>query len=217
MRVAIITRYEVIKGEKKHFYINKVFINLFEKLNITPIPIVSAKNLENIVDVCDALLIPGNRVDIDPKYYNETEIDEHTNLAEYNDFELDKPVIEAFNAKNKKILGICAGLQSINVCFGGSLYQHIENHDLDCKTHNIKIEKKSSIYKIYNKEEMQVNSFHHQALKNVADGFKVIAMSSDGIIEAIEKDNILGVQWHPEMMNDIEFFKKYFEVLNILK
>lgn len=59
---------------------------------------------------------------------------------------------------------------------------------------------------------MQVNSFHHQAVKTVANGFNIVAMSSDGTIEAIEKDNILGVQWHPEMMNDIEFFKKYFEV-----
>ena len=214
MRVGIITRYEVIKGEKvkKHFYINEIFVKLFEELNITLIPIVSSKSLENIVDICDALLIPGNIVDIDPKYYNETEIDEHTNLSNYNDFELDKPVIEAFKEKNKKILGICAGLQSLNVCFGGSLYQHIENHDLDNKTHNIKIEKNSIIYKIYNKEEMQVNSFHHQAVKTVANGFNIVAMSSDGTIEAIEKDNILGVQWHPEMMNDIEFFKKYFEV-----
>lgn len=98
MRVGIITRYEVIKGEKdkRHFYINEVFVSLFEELNITLIPIVSSKNLENIVDICDALLIPGNIVDIDPKYYNETEIDEHTNLSNYNDFELDKPVIEAF-------------------------------------------------------------------------------------------------------------------------
>lgn len=214
MRVGIITRYEVIKGEKdkRHFYINEVFVSLFEELNITLIPIVSSKNLENIVDICDALLIPGNIVDIDPKYYNETEIDKHTNLSDYNDFKLDKPVIEAFKEKNKKILGICAGLQSLNVCFGGSLYQHIENHELDNKTHNIKIEKNSSIYKIYNKEEMQVNSFHHQAVKTVANGFNIVAMSSDGTIEAIEKDNILGVQWHPEMMNDIEFFKKYFEV-----
>lgn len=214
MRVGIITRYEVIKGEKdkRHFYINEDFVSLFEELNITLIPIVSSKNLENIVDICDALLIPGNIVDIDPKYYNETEIDEHTNLSNYNDFELDKLVIEAFKEKNKKILGICAGLQSLNVCFGGSLYQHIENHELDNKTHNIKIEKNSIIYKIYNKEEMQVNSFHHQAVKTVANGFNIVAMSSDGTIEAIEKDNILGVQWHPEMMNDIEFFKKYFEV-----
>lgn len=214
MRVGIITRYEVIKGEKdkKHFYINENFVKLFEELNITLIPIVSSKNLENIVDICDALLIPGNIVDIDPKYYNETEINEHTNLSNYNDFELDKPVIEAFKEKNKKTLGICAGFQSLNVCFGGSLYQHIENHDLDNKTHNIKIEKNSIIYKIYNKEEMQVNSFHHQAVRTVANGFNIVAMSSDGTIEAIEKDNILGVQWHPEMMNDIEFFKKYFEV-----
>lgn len=212
MRVAIATRYEVLEGEhrpKEQFYINKRFTNIFDKLNITLIPIVSSKNIKDIVNICDGLLIPGNIVDIDPKFYKETEVDKHTNLAEYNDFELDKPVIEAFNAKNKKILGICAGIQSINVCFGGTLHQHIENHSLNGGTHRIKIEKNSMLDKIYSKEEIQVNSFHHQAIKDIADGFKVIAMSDDGTIEAIEKDNILGVQWHPEMVEDVDFFENF--------
>ena len=196
MRVGITTRCEVLEGEHKktHYYINDYFKNIFEKLDITLIPIVSSKDLENIVDICDTLIISGNIVDVDPKYYNETIVDEHTHLAEYNDFELDKPVIEAFNKKNKKILGICAGIQVLNICFGGTLNQHIENHNLDGKTHNINIDKDSILYNIYNKEQIQVNSFHHQSVKNVAHGFKVIATSNDGIIESIEKDNILGVQ-----------------------
>ena len=59
---------------------------------------------------------------------------------------------------------------------------------------------------------IKVNSFHHQAIKNVAKYFKVIATSEDGIIEAIEYNNIIGVQWHPEQMMDIEFFRKYIEL-----
>lgn len=211
MNIGIIAIYENKDG-KGHFYINENFKNIFEELDITLIPIVSAKRLDEIVEICDGVIIPGNGIDIHSKYYNEAVIDEHTKLAEYNDFELDKPVIEAFHNKNKKMLGICAGLQSINVCFGGTLNQHIENHNLANRRHNLNISKDSILYRIYNQEQIQVNSTHHQSIKNVAPGFKVIATSDDGIIEAIQKESILGVQWHPEKLHDIKFFKDFFEV-----
>ena len=59
---------------------------------------------------------------------------------------------------------------------------------------------------------MKVNSFHSQSIKKVAPGFKVIAVSSDGVIEAIEKEKILGVQWHPEVVNDQKLFDKFIDI-----
>lgn len=78
--------------------------------------------------------------------------------------------------------------------------------------HKINIEKSSFLEKCYKSDKIEVNSFHHQAIKKPAENFRVTATSEDRIIEAIEYKNILGVQWHPEQMNDIKFFKEYFSV-----
>ena len=107
---------------------------------------------------------------------------------------LDFAIIKAFNNVNKPILGICRGIQAINVCFGGSLYQDIPYHKLSKEErHNVKFEKESFLYNCYNTEQMLINSLHHQSIKEVAKGFNVVAKSDDGIIEAIENKNIIAV------------------------
>lgn len=102
-------------------------------------------------------------------------------------------------------------MQSINVAFGGTLHQSIKNHNIKHSTHKIEILSNSFLEKIYKRKNILINSYHRQAVKDIAKDFKVSAISEDGIIEAIEKDNIIGVQWHPEEMQDIEFFKKFIE------
>ena len=76
-------------------------------------------------------------------------------------------------------------------------------------TKNIK--KNSFIYEFYSKEKENVNSFHIQSIKKVANNFKVTATAEDGTIEAIENGNIIGVQWHPEKENNIEFFEHFIK------
>ena len=76
--------------------------------------------------------------------------------------------------------------------------------------HEIEIKKDSFLYKVYNTENMVVNTYHSQSVKNVAPNFKVTAVSKDGVIEAIENGNILGVQWHPEAMYDTKVFGEFF-------
>ncbi len=217
MILAITERYEKFDNEKyfkENFYLNKCFKDIFEKLNVLLFPVSSDTQLEIVVDICDGLVVTGRRIDINPKYYGEEAI-EATNFGDYNlKDELDFSLIKSFHKANKPILGICAGIQSINVCFGGSLYQDIQNHSSkeELKMHSINIEKDSFLEKCYKTNKLKVNSFHHQAINKVAQDFKVIATSEDGIIEAIEYNKILGVQWHPEQMMDIEFFKKYIEL-----
>ena len=217
MILAITERYEKFNNEKffkENFYLNKYFKDIFEELNVLLFPVASNTQLETVVDICDGLVVTGRSIDVNPKYYDQETI-EATNLGDYKlEDELDFSLIKLFHKVNKPILGICAGIQSINVCFGGSLYQDIQNHSSkeELKMHSINIEKDSFLEKCYKTNKLKVNSFHHQAINKVAQDFKVIATSEDGVIEAIEYNNILGVQWHPEQMMDIKFFREYIEL-----
>ena len=65
------------------------------------------------------------------------------------------------------------------------------------------------MYKIYKKDKLEVNSYHEQAIKDVAPGFRIVARCDDGTIEGIEKDNVIGVQWHPESVLDMEIFEGF--------
>ena len=129
---------------------------------------------------------------------------------------------------NKPILGICRGIQIMNVAMGGTLYQDIylqnkENNILKHSqsapkwypSHEISIKKDSWVWKSFMKGKSRVNSFHHQAVKEQAEGFEVTARTPDGIIESIEYINnrfCVGVQWHPELM-----WQKNIEFLNLFK
>ena len=210
MILAITERYELVEKEigfTERFYITKYFKDVFEKLNITLFPVLTENNLEEIEKICDGLILTGSNIDINPIYYGEE--DKKEKIDEYK---TDKKLIDLFYKKNKPILGICGGMQSINVHFGGSLYQDIQKHNLENTLHEIKIEKDSFLYKTYGTDKKEVNSFHHQAIKNVAQGFNVTAFSNDNTIEAIEKGNVIGVQWHPEKMNDLSFFKNFINL-----
>lgn len=211
MILAIIERIENIKEEtpfNNRYYLTEHYKNIFDELDVLLFPIVSNKNLEKVCNICDGLIVTGSCIDINPSYYNETPIEGKN--YDIDEFKLDKAVIELFSNANKPILGICGGLQSINVYFGGSLNQNIDNHDLKDKLHKINIKGSTFLHEIYN-GNADVNSFHHQSIKDVANGFNVSAKAEDGTIEAIEKDNIVGVQWHPEKVNDLLFFRHFID------
>lgn len=215
MRMAIITRsryYETNNNLKKEIFLKNYYIECLTKLGVLLIPILSENNMEQIVDYCDALLITGGQNNIYPGYYGE----QPDPNIEYkiDEFPLVKKAVTLFSKVEKPILGICAGIQELNVIFGGTLYQNIPNHYLTQKTstntmHTVRIEKKSFLHKVYQSDSINVNSYHHQAIKDLAPNFSVSAISSDGYIEGIEKGNMIGVQWHPEIMKDLNFFEKF--------
>ena len=208
MKIAIVSRLESCPAEKpfdKNFYIDALFPEIFDRFDITLIPIISLKNLEEIGKLCDGLILPGSSTDVDPKYYYDVPYPGKS--YDYDEYIFDKQILDVFVKYKKPILGICGGMQTLNVYFGGDLNQNISNHKLgDWHMHHINIEKQSFLYDVYKDMEMSVNSFHRQAVRKLAPNFKVTAMSEDGIIEAIEYDNIVAVQWHPEVLNDIHFF-----------
>ena len=210
MILAIIERIENLENEKpfhNRFFLTQHYKDIFDELDVLLFPIISEKNLEKVCELCDGLIVTGSAIDIHPKYYKEEPLP--TKTYEIDEFKLDKKAIKLFSDVGKPILGICGGIQSINVCFGGSLNQQIENHDLKNELHAIAIKENSFLHKTYQKNKVEVNSFHHQSVKKVAEGFGVTAYAEDGTIESIEKDNMIGVQWHPEEMNDLEFFRNF--------
>lgn len=218
MILAITGRYE--KDDRNKYFsesicYNKYFRDIFEKIDVLLFPVASTTKLEDVVNICDGLIVTGRVIDINPKYYGEEAIEETNLCSDYDkEDELDFNLINAFYEANKPILGICAGIQSINVCFGGSLCQDIKNHKKkeEVKMHPIYIEEATFLEKCYNTNKIEVNSFHHQAINRLAENFKIAATSEDGIVEAIECGNILGVQWHPEQMMDMKFFKTWVDL-----
>lgn len=170
------------------------------------------------------LLIPGG-VDVDPFYYNE---EKHEKL-EYTDTKLDTLEIKILKyARNHfvPVLAICRGIQVANVAFGGSLYQDIPalfpnpsviiHRDKSFVYHDIDIVKNSLFFDITGFTQLNVNSSHHQGIKELGDGLVVSATSMDGMAEVIESaiknHYLIGVQFHPEVMRkEDETFNHIFE------
>lgn len=181
----------------------------------TPVIIPPYKNeqsLASIIDRLDGIVLSGG-ADIDPEYLGEDPLD-CVEVNEHRD-EPELMLVRLAVDRNIPILGICRGIQILSAALGGKLYQDIvSQHNRKCIEHNqsaprgvtshiVELKPGSLLYKLYKTENLQVNSFHHQAVKAVPDGFVVTAVAPDGIIEAMESTrykSILGVQWHPECM-----------------
>ena len=161
------------------------------------------------IERCHAVLLPGSRADVDPGKYR-ADRHEKTAPADSKRDRVDELLLEDAYNKSKPILGICYGLQSLNVYRAGSLVQHIEsaiNHSAGravANAHTVKIEPGSKLAGIVGASQaMAVNSSHHQSADVVGKGLRVVARSpDDGIIEALEGiapgHFVLAVQWHPE-------------------
>ena len=162
------------------------------------------------IERCDAVLLPGSRADVDPQKYNATR-HERTAGADAKRDAVDRLLLEDAYRARKPVLGICYGLQSLNVYRAGSLVQHIDsaiNHSAGravTNAHTVEVDPGSKLAEIVGTERkpIAVNSSHHQSADVVGDGLRVVARSAeDGIIEALEgtaPDHfVLAVQWHPE-------------------
>lgn len=162
------------------------------------------------LDMAGGLLMPGG-IDIDPLIYGEGP---DLNIGRL-DPKLDHyqiALIKAARSRNMPIFGICRGVQVMNVAFGGTLIQHLANDKTTFNhrqtmhgrfpSHAASAEAGSVVGRVFGRD-FTINSFHHQAVGQVAPGFAVTARSADGVIEAIEAQDgafCVGVQWHPERM-----------------
>jgi putative glutamine amidotransferase len=183
----------------------------------------TAAEVEKIIETCDGVLLPGSKADVDPSKFGVPR-SPHTAGADTGRDTVDQLLLQDAYGRRKPVLGICYGLQSLNVFRAGSLIQHIPdflpedlrtrvNHEAG-KTvpiaHTVEIERDSRLGEILGRRDqlrIPVNSSHHQSADVIGSGLRISARcSEDGIIEALEgtaSDHfILAVQWHPERSVD---------------
>ncbi|MGH4123175.1 MAG: gamma-glutamyl-gamma-aminobutyrate hydrolase family protein [Clostridium sp.] len=211
-------------------YVNDDYVQSVANAGGTPfiIPMVYDENvLISQIEVIDALILSGGH-DVNPLLYGEEPIQNLGGILPKRDT-FDIKLVKIALEMNKPILGICRGEQILNVAGGGSLHQDLSYIDgcfikhnqgslPSVATHTVQILEGTKLHEILG-DTVMTNSFHHLAIKEVAPGYKISAISKDGVIEAIEKEGggfILGVQWHPEMMAKdhpvmLKIFKKLID------
>lgn len=170
---------------------------------------IGPENIGSVID-CDGLLIPGGD-DIDPKFYGQSKSQLCGKQNPLRD-QLDPALLKAFLPTGKPILGICRGMQMLNVHLGGTLHQDIKSLQTVCHqqpkaqtkvVHTANVTEGSRLHRILGKNKIGINSLHHQAADKLGKDLAVCAMSEDGFVEAMELQGhpfCLGLQWHPEMM-----------------
>lgn len=180
------------------------------------------EELDQLLDLCDGVLILGGK-DVHPSFYGEEVMECCGAIADVSD-RYEPVVIRRAVERDMPLMGICRGIQVINVAMGGSLYQDLpEQVSPDCTahrqssmgasisagapTHEITLVPGSPLHELWKRDSIGVNSHHHQAVKRVAEGFEVMAHAPQGFVEAIympAKRYVYGVQWHPEYMVEPE-------------
>ena len=174
------------------------------------------EEIKRLVSICDGLLFTGGD-DVDPSLYKEESIGDIVDPCLKRDAMEAIAFKEAY-AQGKSILGICRGLQFINVMLGGSLYQdlqtqtdypisHRQKAPYDKPLHNVDLDRGSPLQRCLDMDELPVNSCHHQGIKVLADPLEPMAKAKDGLIEAVYDPNkpfVWAVQWHPEFLFKVD-------------
>ena len=177
---------------------------------------VAGTDPEEILREVDALVLSGG-VDVDPRHFGEGVVSAANVEIDPRRDEVELPLIRAALARDVPVLGICRGIQMINVAAGGTLHQDLgligldpaghqqrqAGRKVDEVAHPVRIERTSQLATALGSDRVEVNSFHHQAINRPAPGFVVTARSPDGVIEGLEHPGrtfAVGVQWHPERM-----------------
>lgn len=205
MNIGISARNLYIDGKKKKF-INETYLSFLKEFNLTPILITSINDVEILGKYCSLFLLTGGD-DINPLLYNEENISSY-NVDQEMDL-LDFKIIEYCEKYKKPLLGICRGLQSINVYFGGSLNQNI--NEIHYHNEAYLIINKSRFFPYLNHKKIKINSYHHQGIKLLGKNLLQVGKSHK-IIELIEHKYlpIIGMQFHLELLNN-NLSKKIFK------
>ncbi len=226
--IGITSRY---LNDKKHYNLPDAYTKAVQRNGGTPIilPPLYDIDQDQLLGIVDGIIFTGGP-DVDPMLYGEQPLPKQGGIDILRDtFEIS--LAKKALAGEKPVFGICRGLQIINTAAGGTLIQDIGSQVDDpikhgqqtetwYGTHHVKLESGSMVHGIFGVDEVKVNSFHHQACKDPAPGFKATGWASDGVIEVLEVDSPhwrLCVQWHPEHMHKGEMNKLFSALVEASK
>lgn len=211
-------------------YVEEAYVSKIKNSGGIPVLIPVRPNLiddlDSLIERIDGFLFIGG-VDVHPSFYNE---EPHPKMFQFDLIrdEMEIALAKLCIEKNIPALGICRGLQVLNIAGGGTLYQdiptqinnaiqHVQKTVESFPTHHIDVSKNSFLYDIFG-EKGFVNSHHHQCVKDLGEGFEIVAKSCDDITEAIihKTNKIIAVQWHPELLETEEalnIFRHFKDVI----
>ena len=193
-------------------------------------PTADEEYIDKMIEMCDGFVFTGGH-DVSPELYGEEKLDCVGPNPLRDEFET--LLLPKVLDRDMPVFAICRGMQLLNVILGGNLYQDIPTFcpsDLEHRMgeasdkviHEIDIVKDTPLAKITGQTHIHINSYHHQAIKNLGKGLKVAAFATDGIIESLympDKKFVLAVQWHPERISknheeEMQLFKEFVKVCN---
>lgn len=208
-------------GSYHQFHIRDKYIDAVVANGMLPLPIPCLGDkpaLRQYLEQVGALIVIGG-LDYPPRLYGQ-EPHPEADIAHARRVESDFLLLETTLELGLPTLGICAGMQLMNIFFGGKLIQHIDNleHHYGEKFHPVTIQGGVWLPRIFSATTILVNSNHHQAVdpNHLGKGLKVVATADDGCIEALEYDApqmVLGIQWHPERIPDPEVARPVFQFI----
>ena len=213
MKKPIIAVMPLYDEEKNSYWMLPGYMKGIEKAGGIPVMLPLTANpqiLTILTGTYDGFLLTGGQ-DVSPQIYGETVSPLCGSVCEERD-EMERIIINEAIRLDKPVLGICRGIQILNAVLGGTLYQnlptdypsdteHCQKPPYDVPIHKVKLVKSSPLYRLLQKDELKVNSYHHQAIKKLSEKLKSMAYSEDGLTEAVYAPNsrfIWAVQWHPE-------------------
>lgn len=205
--------------KKESYWMLPGYMKMLEAENAIPLmlPLTSkAEELDFFLEICGGFLLTGGQ-DVSPSVYHAARKPWCGSCCELRD-EMERYLLNRIVEQDKSALGICRGIQFMNVCYGGTLFQDLVTEHTSCINHHMKppynrvahqvtVQKDTPLYHILGEEQIGVNSYHHQAIKKLSSEFQTMAFSEDGLIESIYMPShkfIVGVQWHPEFSYEVD-------------
>lgn len=218
-RTVAVSAARKVEGDTERVRLNAAYVLALQSAGLVPLivpPLPRADDAREAVERAGGLVLTGGG-DLNPVLYGEP-LHPKANSPEDDRDATELVMIDAARAKGVPVLAICRGIQALNVALGGSLLQDIPSqfdtdiaHDVrngrHSRTHEVLIEAGSRLAGAVGATRITVNSLHHQAVARLAPGLRATARSPDGVVEGVEAIGdwwVLGVQWHPEEMQETE-------------